>query len=97
GRRRRTGRPGRGRSACGSGGHGQAGLFPFGESVFEAAGLVTTAAEQSNGVVGVDAVRAAAVGDHLDVLGQRTKVLVELVDRHRTGAGDVTGGELGRG
>src|SRR5204863_7513489 len=77
--------------------HGQTGSLPFGKPVFEAPGPVAAAAEQPDGVVSVDAVGAAAVGDHFDVLGQGPEVLAQLVDGNRSGAGDVAGGELGGG
>src|SRR2546430_1173280 len=62
-----------------------------------APGPVAAATEQSDGVVGIDAVGATAVGDHLDVLGQGPQLLAQLGDRDRAGAGDVAGGELGCG
>jgi hypothetical protein len=41
-----------------------------------------------------DAERAAAVGDHLTIVLQLLQVLLELIERDRTGALDVTGGKL---
>ena len=59
--------------------------------------MAAAAAQESDGVVGEDAVRAAAVGDDLDVGGEVLDVGGEPVDRDRTGAGDVSCGVLGLG
>lgn len=53
--------------------------------------------EESNGIVGVHAVRATAVGDHLAGLRKASNGVLEGVDRNRSCTRDVTGSELGGG
>ncbi len=55
----------------------------------------TAAAQQSHGVVGHHAIRATAVGDDVDITGNRLQAIGELIDRDRTGTGDVAGRVLG--
>jgi hypothetical protein len=50
---------------CVAGGDGQAGQPPFGHPAGQAAGGASLGAQQADGVVGEDAVWAAAVGDDL--------------------------------
>ena len=69
--------------------------MPFGESVFETSCRTTASAKQPDRVIGIHAVRAAAVRNDLDACGQRLDVGVELVDRDRPCPGDVAGRELG--
>ena len=76
---------------------GQVGASPFREAVLETACRAAAAAQETDGVVGEDAVRAAAVGDDLEVRGEVLDVAGELVDRDRAGAGDVPGCVLGLG
>src|SRR5579859_208523 len=59
--------------------------------------LQTATAEQPHGVVGVDAVGAAAVGDNLTPLGQLADDRSEHVDGDGTRACDMTGAKLGLG
>ena len=58
------------RSSSAAARDGQPGSFPFGVAVLESAGVEAASAELTHGVVGIDAERAAAVRDDLDVLGQ---------------------------
>src|SRR5205823_9936899 len=76
-------------SSAGSG--GQAGVDPFGIAVFQAAGGYAAAAQFADGVVGVDAVRAAAVGDDFLAVGEVVEFGVQRGDRHAAGAEDVPG------
>ena len=76
---------------------GRPSVAPFGKAIFEAAGVVAALAEATDGVVGIDAVWAAAVGDDVAALRELVGDLVEAVepvwgDVH--GAGEVTGGVL---
>jgi hypothetical protein len=73
------------------------GAAPFGVAVFEPAGLATAAAQKAHRVVGVDAVRTAAVGDDLDPVGKATELAGQCFDGDRPGPGDVPRRILGRG
>jgi hypothetical protein len=61
---------------------GQAGQAPLEHALVEAAGAATSGGEAVDGVVGQDAVGAAAVGDDLDVGGQLIEAVLELLERH---------------
>ena len=76
---------------------GRPARFHSGNPSIESSGPIAPAAQLADGVVGKDAVRAAAVRDDVGVLGQRAKLAFELTDRNRSGAGDVPGRVLGFG
>ena len=73
----------------------QAGQPPFGHPPGEAARGASLGPQQADGVVGEDAVGAAAVGDDLGARGQFGEPLPELADRDGDRAGDVPGGVFG--
>ena len=73
---------------------GQAGKAPLGPAVLEAARAAAGRRQAANRLVRVDAVRAAAVGDHLGVVRDLGQARLELVERDRARALDVSGGEL---
>src|SRR5205085_10894968 len=70
---------------------------PLGKSVNQSSSPKALPVEFAHRVVRVHAVRAAAVGDDVGVLGQRSQLAAQLAERHRTGAGDVPSAVLGRG
>src|SRR5687768_17222380 len=78
-------------------GYREAGSSPLGIAVDESPGAEATALQLPDGIVGVHAVRAPAVGDHLCVLGQCPQVAAQLGDGDRPCAGDVSGFELDLG
>ena len=73
---------------------GQAGKTPLGPAVLEAAGAAAGRSQAANRLVRVDAVGAAAVGDHLRVVRNLGQTSLELVERHRSRALDMSGSEL---
>src|SRR4029453_19485079 len=98
--RRRLGRRGRGEAALwllSPRLHGVAGAAPFGEADGEAARLEAALAKQAHGVVGVDAVGAAAVGDNVPPARQGLRDALECGQRSRDRAGNATGPEFGLG
>src|SRR5262245_27169370 len=62
---------------------------PFRQPDVEAPRLQSTLAEQADGVVGVDAIRTAAISDDLLALRQRRRHGLELRERRRYGAWNV--------
>src|SRR5215217_5861266 len=67
---------------------------PFRPALLEAPRLPTRRLQAADGVVRVGAERAAAVGDDLAVGRQLGEPVLELIDRDRARACDVTGLEL---
>jgi hypothetical protein len=74
-----------------------AGAAPLGEADVEAARLEAALAKQAHGVVGVDAVGAAAVGDNVPPARQGLRDALECGQRSRDRAGNVTGAVFGLG
>src|SRR3990172_5709184 len=74
--------------------HVEAPGAPVGDAVLEADGPESVLAEQTHRLHGQDAIRPAAVGDDLLVAGQLGEALLELGERHRESARDVTGAVL---
>src|SRR5256885_13897672 len=72
----------------------RAGEPPLGPAVLQAPRGSPGRLEAADGVVGVGAERAAAVGHDLAIGGQLGEALLELVDRDRAGPVDVAGLEL---
>ena len=68
--------------------------LPFGPAVFEAPRRAARVPQAADGVVGVGAERAAAVGHHLSVGRQLGKSILELFERDRSRILDVASGEL---
>src|ERR1041385_1959160 len=68
----------------------QPGASPLRKAHVQPARLQAATGDQPHRVVGVDAIRATAVGDHLTSLRQFAPELVELVDGSRTSACDMT-------
>lgn len=73
-----------------------AGVAPLGQAVLQTEGALTATSEVADGVVGVDAVGAAAVGDDVAVVGEIVEP-VELVGWDVDGTGEVPGRVLGGG
>src|SRR4051812_11219369 len=67
---------------------------PLGPAVFQAPRRPARRAQAADGVVGVGAERAAAVGHDLMIGRQLGEALLELFDRDRSGTLDVAGLEL---
>src|SRR5207253_8653335 len=75
---------------------GQARSLPFGEPLEQASRPPPAPLQRGDRVIGVDAIRPAAVGDVLLALGKPAQALLHLVDRYRDRAGDVPGHKLVR-
>src|SRR5713101_4093745 len=84
-------------SVLGPGCNGEACPLPFRKTVFEASGPVAAPLKLHDGLVGVDAVRPAAVGDDFGVAGECPELLAQLGDRNGTRTDDMPGFELGGG
>src|SRR5581483_1268902 len=72
-------------------GHWQAGSLPLREPVDQASGPESLLVQFADRVVGIDAIRTAAVGDHVTVLWERAQMATQLGDRHRPCPGNVPG------
>src|SRR4051794_8048143 len=82
-------------SLCGSGAFGgRARELPLGPAFLQASRRAARRLQVADGVVGVGAERAAAVGHDLAVGRQLGEALLELLDRDRARALDVPGREL---
>src|SRR5687767_6028375 len=71
--------------------HRQSGSLPLGKPVEQSPRRESLAVELPHGIVGVHAVRPAAVGHDLGVLRQGAQSAAQLGDRHRPRPGDVPG------
>ena len=71
--------------------------MPLGKAHVEPTRLQTASMQKTNGIVGIDAVRAAAVGDDLPSTWKARRELVQGCDRSGPGTGDVAGAKLGLG
>ena len=60
--------------------------MPLGEAVLEATRVVAAREELGDGFVGIDAVRATAVGDDVGVARELAQMAAKFGDGHRTGA-----------
>ncbi len=72
-------------------------MRPLREAVLKSSRRAAASAQQTDGVVGEHAVRAAAVGNDLDASRKGLDAGGELVDRDRIGARTVSRSELGKG
>src|SRR5687768_16223240 len=76
---------------------GDAGDPPLEDAVGGSPSGESVAAQEADGVVGEDAVAAAAVGDDLLVMRELCQPVVELLEGNVDGAGQVAAGVLGFG
>src|SRR5262249_58405502 len=75
----------------------QPGPSPFRIANVEPTCVQAAVAQQAHGLVRIDAVGTATVGDDLAPLGQLCRQLIEVRKRGRTSAGDMARGELALG
>jgi hypothetical protein len=76
---------------------GETGCDPLGEAVLEACCIEAVPGHESDCVVGVYAVRSAAVGHDLSAVGDLAETRLQVADRDGDRAADVAGGVLGFG
>src|SRR5918911_943004 len=75
----------------------QPGPLPLRVANVQAPRLQAATAQQTHRIVGIDAIGAATIGDHLAALRQLLDERVESVDGSRTSACDVAGAKLSLG
>jgi hypothetical protein len=78
-----------------SGCDGEPGGPPLGKSRDQPSRSTAIGAENLDRAVGVDAVRAPAVGHHVSAVRDVAQARLQLGDRDRDGTANVPGGELG--